>query len=253
VFRRLSQDVAGFRQFMSEAAREQGVSEELIGAKLVGRYKSGAPLELTGAQATDPGTADAALLTDAKINDFEYGDDPDGAVVPLGSHIRKTYPRDEPTDEGGEEDTQTHRILRRGIPFGASLPEQARAAEAGAAFPNDRGLLFLCYQTSIERQFEFIQRRWVNDPNFPKPGSGHDPVMSQVEKREPLAIPGTRTGHVALMQRFVTTTGGEYFFQPSVSALRHLAGAVPPVSGNPPPKPGPQQPPPRNGAGRPRP
>ncbi len=234
VFRRLAQDVAGFRTFMREAAKAQGISEDLMGAKIVGRYKSGAPLEVTGNLASDPGFAKPELVADTSINNFEYGDDPDGKVVPLASHIRKTYPRDEPTRDGGEEDTQTHRIMRRGIPYGGSLSGTASPAEAGAAFPNDRGLLFLCYQTSIARQFEFIQRRWVNDPDFPRPGAGHDPVMSQVDGQRSFNLPTSRAGHIQLMQRFVTTTGGGYFFQPSISALAMLAApAVRPTTSTP--------------------
>jgi len=50
---------------------------------------SGAPLEVTGNRASDPGASDASLLTDLAINDFEYGDDAQGKVVPLAAHIRK--------------------------------------------------------------------------------------------------------------------------------------------------------------------
>jgi deferrochelatase/peroxidase EfeB len=108
------------------------------------------------------------LLSDERVNDFEFGDDANGAVVPLAAHIRKTYPRDAQTRDGGEADTQTHRIMRRGIPFGASLPAGTPSTDPAArpAYPADRGLLFLCYQASISRQFETIQRHFVNDPDF---------------------------------------------------------------------------------------
>lgn len=241
VFRRLAQDVDGFRRFMKKAADDQGISVDLMGAKVVGRYRSGAPLETTGNQAVDPGIADPSLVSDAKVNDFEFGEDPDGTTVPLAAHIRKTYPRDEPTADGGEEDTQTHRIMRRGIPYGTSLPRNAPSPSAPPSFPNDRGLLFLCYQSSIARQFEFVQRRWVNDPNFPRAGAGHDPVMSQVDGPRFFSVPGTRTGHVELMSRFVTTTGGDYFFQPSITAVGLLAAGTttpprPPTTTTAPPK-----------------
>jgi len=207
VMRRLRQDVAAFRMLLADAAARQGVTEDLAGARLVGRYKSGAPLSLTGEDRRDPGASDRALLADDRINNFEFQeDDPDGELVPLSAHIRKVYPRDQPTDDGGEEDTQTHRILRRGIPFGASLPAGATATDAAAtaSFPDDRGLLFMCYQSSIAQQFEFTQRRWANDPDFPRDGAGEDPVIGR-------------------MQSFVVTTGGEYFFQPSIAALLLLS------------------------------
>jgi len=216
VFRRLRQDVAGFRRFVADAAAQQGMTPDQLGAKLVGRYPSGAPLALTGSRPEDPGGADPTLLDETRVNDFEFAeDDPEGLVVPRGAHIRKAYPRDDPTPTGAEADTQTHRILRRGIPYGPSY----RSADAAA----DRGLLFLCYQADIERQFEFVQSRWVNDPDAPGPDSGHDPIISQLPGRRTFTLPGGRPDHLALLGRFVTTTAGAYFLSPSISALRRLS------------------------------
>ena len=233
VFRRLTQDVAGFRSFVSETAQVQGVSDEQFGAKIVGRYPSGAPLERTKDQpagldttAGDPSVAEPSLLDDSRINNFEFGDDVDGAVVPLAAHVRKTYPRDDSTPTGGESDTQTHRLLRRGIPFGLSYDEDAPATSpTGAApdFPHDRGLLFLAYQTSIERQFEFVQRDWVNNPDAPDTGAGHDLVIGQAQATRTMTLPGGKPDHITMMERFVTTSGGAYLFQPSITALRHLS------------------------------
>jgi len=248
VFRRLRQDVAGFRAFVAETAQAQGMSEDLLGAKLVGRYKSGAPLAITGPKASDPGASDPSLLADTAVNDFEFEeDDPDGAVVPLAAHIRKAYPRDADTPDGGEEDAQTHRMLRRGIPYGTSL---AAGAESDDAV--DRGLLFLCYQTSIARQFETVQRHFVNDPDFPRAGAGQDPIITQSPATGSFTLPGGRPNHVALMQRFVTTTGGEYFFQPSISALAQL-GATPVPAAPVPPGTQDNDRPPGPPRGRPRP
>ena len=239
VVRRLRQDVAAFRAFLADTAAQQGVTQDLAGARMVGRYKSGAPLSLTGEDSVDPGISDRALLADDRINNFEFHeDDPDGELVPLSAHIRKVYPRDEPTEDGGEEDTQTHRILRRGIPFGTSLPADAKATDAAAtaAFPDDRGLLFMCYQSSIAQQFEFTQRRWANDPDFPQRGAGQDPIIGR-------------------MQSFVVTTGGDYFFQPSVAALRLLssgsATATATTSSPTRPRPAPPAPPTRRRRRRP--
>lgn len=228
VFRRLTQDVPGFHAFVREVADRHGMTEDLAGAKVVGRYKSGAPLTTTGLQDRDPGPGDPASLTPERINDFEFEGDFDGSQVPLAAHIRKTYPRDQPTDDGGEEDTQTHRLLRRGIPFGTSY---TAGAAARPSFPDDRGLLFLAYQWSIEQQFEHVQRRWVNDPDFPEDDAGQDPVIAQSPATGAFALGPDRADHVALMQRFVTTTGGEYFFQPSIPALDLLGRAPDPDAG----------------------
>ena len=231
VFRRLRQDVAGFQAFVEATALQQGISSDVLGAKLIGRYRSGAPLEPTAdtaggvdTTAGDPSLADPAVLDDLRINNFEFGDDPEGALTPRAAHIRKAYPRDSPTPTGGESDTQTHRILRRGIPFGRSYQADAppnSARGANPQYPNDRGLLFLCYQSSIERQFEFVQQRWFNDPNFPTPGDGHDPIVAQITPRT-FELPTSRAGHLTLMQSFVLVTGGEYFFAPSIDTLHWL-------------------------------
>jgi Dyp-type peroxidase family len=247
VFRRLAQDVKGFRNAVAKNAAKLGISTDLLGAKLVGRYGSGAPLEALKYQAgigeyeppmTDPGIADPALAnSDALNNDFEYGEDHNGDNVPLAGHIRKAYPRDQVPECEGRDDngkpiprsfapddaesrTQTHRLLRRGIPFGKSF-----GAALGGGADEPRGLLFLAYQTDIERQFEFVLRTWVDDPDFPKKGAGQDPIITN----------NTASGRIAgcpfhpradaskcpiIFSHFVKTRGGGYFFSPSISTLK---------------------------------
>jgi Dyp-type peroxidase family len=253
VFRRLSQNVQAFRNTVHELAKITGLDSAVLGAKLVGRYKSGAPLEQTDKQKEkcidpalrDPSIDDPGLLSDDRINHFEYGDDLQGQFVPRAAHVRKAYPRDQEGGAGAssESETQTHRLLRRGIPFGNSLgaPEHGGAYEE---FPHDRGLLFLAYQKSIKDQFEFVQSAWVNDPNFPcnsaskdkdtfcnadKP-DGQDPIIAQSDEGSFRLPPNKGSGcpvHQLNVQHFVTTTGGEYFFQPSIEALHQIAGATP--------------------------
>jgi Dyp-type peroxidase family len=256
-FRRLRQDVEGFRRFVAGAAADQGVSAERLGAKLVGRYPSGAPLERTeGApddvdpSRADPSRKDPTILDPRRINNFEFArDDADGKLVPRAAHIRKAYPRDEKTPTGGEADTQTHRILRRGIPYGESFRPGAPAGSA-AGPDADRGLLFLAYQASLERQFEFVVSQWFNEPDHPEPGDGHDPILSQSTRTKHFTLPGGSPVHLT-MQRFVFTTGGAYLFQPSITALRRLSRS--PVVTSPPPRaprtPLPEPPPRLRGAG----
>ena len=236
VFRRLSQNVQAFRNSVHELAKATGLDSAVLGAKLVGRYESGAPLEKTDEQEKkgidptlkDPSIDDPGLLKDERINDFEFGNDPQGQFVPRAAHIRKTYPRDQEAKGGlsNESDTQTHRLLRRGIAFGNSLG----AAEHGGAndeFPHDRGLLFLAYQKSIADQFEFVQSAWVNNPDFPENGDGEDPIIAQSPEGGFQLPPKEGSGcpvHNLSVQHFVTTTGGEYFFQPSIDAIYLIAG-----------------------------
>lgn len=231
VFRRLAQDVPAFRNQVTSLAAAHGLHPDLMGAKLVGRYKSGCPVAArefqpspfvpppTDPEIFQPGLADS----DAMNNNFEFGTDPSGAVCPLAAHIRKAYPRDEITPAGpanSESDTQTRRLLRRGIPFGNSF-----GAATGGAASDPRGLVFQCYQRSIEDQFEFVQSAWVNNPGFP-PGAvggnpGEDPIIAQSAAGPFQVKPG---GAAASVKHFVTTTGGEYFFAPSIDALQKLGG-----------------------------
>jgi Dyp-type peroxidase family len=251
VFRRLAQNVPAFRHQVHELSKQTGLDSAVVGAKLVGRYESGAPLEKTedlkGVDTTlkDPSIDHPELLSDELINKFEYGEDRDGVIVPRAAHVRKSYPRDQVGGAGSssESETQTHRLLRRGIPFGNSFgaPEHGGAQ---AEFPHDRGLLFLAYQRSIADQFEFVQSAWVNDPNFPcnsgksydpeknicktDQPDGQDPIIAQSHEGPFNLPPNPGSGcpvHHLKIQHFVTTTGGEYFFQPSIKALAYLAHA----------------------------
>jgi Dyp-type peroxidase family len=224
VFRRLRQDVKGFRDFLAAEAARRGITVDLFGAKLVGRYRSGVPLVGAGDAPEDPGTTNPELLDKTRINAFGYADDPEGTQVPRAAHIRKAYPRDHQPAEG--ELGERPRIIRRGIPFGQSFrhgtpPDSPYGADP--QFPDDRGLCFVCYQRSIRDQFERIQCTWVNQETVPEPGDGVDPVASQASAKRKLRIPGTTPDPVHLPKQWVTTTGGEYFFSPSISALERLS------------------------------
>ena len=247
VFRRLRQNVGGFRKFVRKLVRERGIGEDLVLAKLVGRYPSGAPLaaastDVDGAntlpeagvamacvlgQDDDPGREHGDLLAARHINNFGYRDDPDGQLVPRGAHIRKVNPRDQA--DPGEREVRKRRILRRGIPFGNSYLEvnAGREPKNGPPFPHDRGLLFICYQSSIAEQFEFVQERWANNPNFPPVGHGgppgHDPIIGQSAGPRTFDLPGSPHGPIDPLPRWVTMTGGDYFFSPSIDALCNLA------------------------------
>ncbi len=263
VFRRLRQNVPGFKKFVADLATKLNLSVDLMGAKLVGRYASGAPLERTktlpnvDTTTIDPSIAHPELLGAKEGNNFEFGDDPDGEIVPRAAHIRKAYPRDEPTRDGdkskdfqnSESTTQTHRMLRRGIPYGVSFRPPADTIEDDNI---DRGLLFVAYQSSIARQFEFVQSKWVNDPSFPNLkvlakdekgkvlDDGQDPIMAQDTPAAPFTMPVSgKAAHQFMMQHFVTTTGGDYFFQPSIAAIFNLSGGGVNEPSKPKPKPKP--------------
>ena len=236
VFRRLAQLVPEFRAQMKASAASIGpdadpADPELLGAQLVGRWKSGAPL-VNAPLEDDPHLAEGTPL----VNDFEFGGDREGLVCPWAAHVRKAYPRDDvrhdtaPSPAGvasAEAFTQTHRMMRRGIAFGPELSD--REAKAGQSDPQlSRGLLFACYVTSLEQQFEFVQQSWADAPDFPQPGAGADGIIAQ-----PGGVPAPFLGAAPVSKdparkpllsfsRFVEMQGGEYFFAPSIPALRGL-------------------------------
>ena len=152
VFRRLEQKVPEFRSFIAEQAARLGMDREHLAARMVGRWKSGAPLELAALR-DDP----ALGRDDHRNNDFSYGGDPFQRKCPYAAHIRKVYPRD---DTGDAAEAQRHRIIRAGIPFGPEVKPGETTTR------HSRGLMFVCYQTSIERQFEFVQRSYLDNPEF---------------------------------------------------------------------------------------
>ena len=230
-FRRIHQDVAGFRAFMGQTASSLAMDAAKVGAKLVGRWTSGAPADAA------PDTDDPALAIDgARNNHFDYSNDTLGIRTPRFAHIRKANPRAGNPDSMA--DTQRRRIIRRGIPYGDPLPATGATPEQEMS---DRGLLFFCCQTSIEDQFAFIQKTWVNSPNFPggdhpapnvykpppvEPPDGEDPIegMHHGHGHDNLKVDGQPDRQIALTQQFVTVTAGEYLFAPSIAQLAAWGG-----------------------------
>jgi Dyp-type peroxidase family len=219
VVRRLRQDVAAFHAFVRRAACElatrhralAGLTPEGLAARLMGRWPSGAPLVRSPDR-------DRPQL--ASGNDFAYGGDALGLRCPRAAHVRRAYPRDAATSALTDANIETHRLLRRSIPYGA------RTGECG--------LLFLAYQTSIERQFEFITRAWLNNPHLHDTDDGHDPIAGQSfgtggARERVFTLPirtaggGVQRVSMALERDWVVPTGGGYFFVPSARALRDLA------------------------------
>ncbi|MEU5847002.1 Dyp-type peroxidase [Saccharopolyspora shandongensis] len=240
VYARYRQDTAGFEDFLTRAAAAVAervpeladLTPQRLGALLIGRWHSGAPV-MRAPDADVPELGENGRLN----NDFAYRRatpplpasaacpavhppapaDPAGLRCPLGAHVRKAYLRDDMPPGSIAGDVQRHRLLRRGIPYTDETP-------AGV----ERGLLFLSYQVSIERQFEFVLQQWLRNPSLRVPGEGVDPLLGVVPGGPTtVRIPvrdGGRAVEVDLERSWTELTGGGYFFVPSVSALRYLAG-----------------------------
>ncbi|HYW88172.1 MAG TPA: peroxidase [Chloroflexota bacterium] len=207
-YRRLQEHVGAFREFLRQNG-ETPQEQELIAAKLMGRWRSGAPLVLA------PEQDDPALGADPqRNNDFNYAKmDPYGYAVPLGAHIRRMNPRDTAAN------MNRHRIIRRGGTYGPPLPDGA---------PEDaveRGIAAFVGCASLIRQFEFMQSVWANDQNFHELGNERDPVMGNQDGTLEFKIPKRPIRKVMKgLPAFTTVRGGAYFFLPGIKALRYLAG-----------------------------
>jgi len=213
-----------------------------MASKIVGRWRSGAPLERAPHQ-DNPTLGEHPLST----NSFQYNSnttavpfqpninclpdstfyvaqaDPNGTICPHASHIRKTQPRDQPDPNQSSEDSQkahlTRRIVRRGCPFGPAVEDRTKDDN------QDRGLAFICYQSNIQEQFEFIQHSWANKADFPKKDAGHDLIIGNSKDQRFLALP-QESGEPKIIKPnsyFVIPKGGGYFFAPSIKTLEDMS------------------------------
>ncbi|MEA2236084.1 MAG: hypothetical protein QOC81_808 [Thermoanaerobaculia bacterium] len=221
VFCKLEQDVRRFmirEQEVADALELKGRDRERVGAMAVGRFRDGTPLVLSPVDGR-PG----------KENNFNYSDDTDGAKCPLQAHIRKTNPRGGVTSMNA--DQRVIRIVRRGIPYGVRN-RHSNTFSAIEDLPSEGvGLLFMCFQKSIEFGFNFIQMNWANVTAFPEKGTGLDPVMGQGTapvQQWPNEYGKKEPHHDGTFGGFVKMKGGEYFFAPSIPFLRRLAPPDPP-------------------------
>jgi Dyp-type peroxidase family len=212
-FRKYQSRVGAFNRFL----RANGSTEEeqeLIAAKLVGRWRSGAPLTLA------PDVDNPALGADPKRNnDFNYANDPHGRQVPFGSHIRRMNPRD--TELTRLTDVNLHRLIRRGTTYGPPYDPNA-VSEQDDEVP--RGAIFLFMSAKAMATIEFLQQEWINDGNFIGVGNERDPIIGRQEEGATFTIPKQPVRRrVRGIETFNVLKGGEYFFVPSMSALKWLA------------------------------
>lgn len=254
-YRKLHQNVGSFQSYVADCAQsyahlngiaDVAIANEIIRAKMVGRWSNGVPLMAAPtwdnlvafnrreaeARAADDKTAIAGI--ERAYVDFSYRQDPEGLKCPVGAHMRRANTRDMLDPEGqsanaanrnGSVLNNRRRILRRGLPYGASDP-------AVADDDGEHGIIFLAVCASLFRQFEFVQQQWmqygldfnVGNDTCPLIGN-HDGVESKF-----VIAAGSASGALpficARLPQFVETRGGDYFFIPSLTSFRMIASGV---------------------------
>lgn len=242
VYRKLAQNVEGFHgdeaklaQTLAEAQRGSGAApstreKKLASAYIVGRFRDGTPVV---EQAVDGWRNEP--------NNYNYDADVDGTKCPFHSHARKMNPRGDKERQFALPLTEdrARRIVRRAVSYGPLTLEPGPGDEVG--------LLFMCAQSSIVDQFEFMQATWGNFTDFLRPATGVDTIIGQADTNAPdvpqewprvygsfnaLSFssdgpPTVRSPFVSYQfTQWVTMLGGEYFFLPSLSFLTSGGGAA---------------------------
>ena len=207
VWRKLRQDVDAFNAYFERLDGDR----YMLKAKAVGRWPDGTSLE--DAPWAQPAPRPAHHRPS---NAFSYGDDQQGARCPLGAHVRRANPRT--TLKWGTVRTRRHRLIRRGLPY---------TDEDGTV-----GLIFVCFNASIPRQFELVQGDWLMNGDAFGLGIEQDFLLGSGGPGQMLRIPGQGSRTARFIPReseqFVFTRGGAYLFMPGIAALRRMAAGPPP-------------------------
>ena len=210
-FRKLHSRVAAFRRFLRDNAAAP-LTPDLLAAKMIGRWPSGAPLMLA------PDEDRPELGSDLQqMNNFLYGEDPKGLRCPLGAHVRRMNPRDTPLTL--MDNVNLHRIIRHGNAYGPPLED--------GVFEDDgqsRGIFFIFLSATAPDTYEFLKKHWIEDGNFLGLETQRDPIAGSHDGTGMFTIPMRPIRRrIPMLESFTRTLGGEYGFMPGLSALRWLS------------------------------
>jgi deferrochelatase/peroxidase EfeB len=246
-YRKLHQNVAGFRDWIDTTADQlarlwridsRDEASALLRAKMAGRWPDGVPLIAAPTYADwqtfnrdYPQPADGSINRERALRlvDFGYREDSAGARCPVGAHSRRMNTRDmldphagapDPKQRAGSALNNRRRILRRGLPYG-------RADDAAG----EHGIVMLAVCASLQRQFEFVQQQWLNFGLDFSLGNDSCPLVGNHAKDVRFVIAadpasGNPPFIASGIPPFVTTRGGDYFFMPSMTALRLIGMGV---------------------------
>jgi putative iron-dependent peroxidase len=185
--------------------------------RMMGRRKDGTPI-----------LACPAEHARGEVNDFLFRlDDLEGFHCPRGSHIRRGNPRDALgwDNESGIFASKLHRLLRRGRAYRESEPcKSTRSSCDDVAVQNDcgAGLFFVALNADLERQFEFVQSRWIASPTFADLSDETDPFLGETKRSFSAAGYEPVGSRLPSLPELTKVIGGGYFFMPGLKALDYL-------------------------------
>ncbi|HYD79762.1 MAG TPA: peroxidase [Paucimonas sp.] len=236
VYRKLHENVGSFNALLDREAKSYPGGRELLAAKFVGRWRdNGAPLtdapdEKSKAEWDARFAKANAAEQDRMLSGYTFDDDPVGAKCPFSAHVRRINPRASLETNKGAFNTpgalsDRRRILRRGLPYG-DVKDPSRD-------DGNHGIVIMMVNASIERQFEFVQQQWINYGNDFHAGNDKEIILGNHSREHPskAVLPvepdSDRCPHfVRNIPRLVETRGGDYFFVPSMTALRIIAAGM---------------------------
>lgn len=257
VYRKLHENVSSFRKYLADQAKifaqimsvSEDEAKDTLGAKMIGRWHDGIPLSkaptyeawqatrkkwnMSGGSRKDDFLGMLDYRGSSDISDFKFGDDIRGYKCPNGAHLRRTNTRDyldplnQPDSDNPNATTQLNkrrRILRRGLPYGE--PRLGAGTD-----DTDQGVNFMVVCANIFRQFEFVQQQWIQYGLDFNQGNNTCPILGNhsIHKRHTIPVdPATGKPPYICdnLPQFVETRGGDYFFIPSMTALRMMAMGI---------------------------
>ncbi len=236
VYRKLHENVGTFNSYLEQEGAKYPGGKELLAAKFVGRWRdNGAPI-VSAPDVASKAQWDAKFAAatpaerDRMLSGFTFDDDMDGAKCPFSSHLRRINPRASLELTPNAFDTpgalaNRRRVIRRGLPYG-EVKDPARD-------DGNHGIVIMMINSSINRQFEFVQQQWINYGNDFRAANDKEIILGNHDDEQPskavLQVPADSDEapyFLSKIPRLVETRGGDYFFIPSMTALRMIAKGI---------------------------
>jgi Dyp-type peroxidase family len=250
VFAKFEQNVKQFLENVQNIQKEMtGTDVDLAAAYIMGRFQDGTSVSLSNTPKND--IENDFNYSRSRQSDIHNISDEKGIKCPFAAHARKANPRMAkeivPIVRRGvlyDDRTQTENLNTEAADWQdlKKLKDSVKNAPTGKI-----GLLFMSFQSSIEKQFEYIMNNWLLSVNTGGENTGVDMLTGTGGSRNlsRWQLPktwGSENANENILfsseeiKSCIHFKGGEYFFAPSVSFLKTVQRntLVPPAPPTPP-------------------